>query len=212
MSRRVVLATRNEHKDAELRAILADVVAELDLDIVGADDVPGAPDVAETDVTFVGNATLKARAVAEATGLPALADDSGLALDVLGGCPGVLSARWSGSRAGAGAGRAERDRANLELLLEQLDEVPEEHRGGAFVCAAVLALPGGDTHAVEGRMPGHVLRAPRGEGGFGYDPVFVADGHSRTNADLTEAEKNAISHRGAAFRAMAPILRRALAD
>ncbi|MGL5928680.1 MAG: RdgB/HAM1 family non-canonical purine NTP pyrophosphatase [Dermatophilaceae bacterium] len=211
MTRRLVLATRNEHKVHELRQILAGLVTELGLDVVGADDVDGAPEVPETEVTFLGNARLKAVALAEATGLPAVADDSGLALDVLGGSPGVFSAGWSGSRAGPGASRAERDRANLTLLLEQLADVPEQHRGAAFVCAAVVALPDGRVEGVEGRVTGTVVRAPRGAGGFGYDPVFVPTGDSRTLAEYTDAEKNAISHRGNAFRALEPVLRRLLA-
>lgn len=210
MSRRVVLATRNEHKVHELGQILADLLAELDLEVVSAAQVPGAPDVAETEVTFVGNATLKAVALAEATGLPALADDSGLAVDVLGGSPGVFSARWSGSFAGSDATRAERDAANLKLLLEQVEDVPDEHRGAAFVCAAVLALPDGRVESAEGRVVGRLVRAPRGGNGFGYDPVFVPDGDTRTTAEMTDVEKNAISHRGRAFRALAPAVRRLL--
>ncbi|MGL5850644.1 MAG: RdgB/HAM1 family non-canonical purine NTP pyrophosphatase [Phycicoccus sp.] len=211
MTRRLVLATRNEHKVHELRQILAGAVAELGLEVVGADDVDGAPEVPETEVTFLGNARLKAVALADATGLPAVADDSGLALDVLGGSPGVFSAGWSGSHAGPGASRAERDRANLALLLEQVADVPDEHRGAAFVCAAVVALPHGRVEGVEGRVAGTVVRAPRGTGGFGYDPVFVPTGDSRTLAEYTDAEKNAISHRGNAFRALEPVLRRLLA-
>ena len=211
MTRRLVLATRNEHKVHELRQILADLVDELGLEVVGADDVEGAPDVAETEVTFLGNARLKAVALAEATGLPAVADDSGLAVDVLGGAPGVFSARWSGSTAGPDAVRAERDRANLELLLEQVGDVPDEHRAAAFVCAAVVALPDGRVEGVEGRVTGRLVRAPRGTNGFGYDPVFVPDGDSRTLAEYTDEEKNAISHRGNAFRKLEPVLRDLLA-
>ena len=207
MSRRIVLATRNEHKVHELRQILADLVDELDLEVVGADDVDGAPDVAETEVTFLGNARLKAVALAEATGLPSVADDSGLAVEVLGGSPGVFSARWSGSAAGADAGRAQRDRANLDLLLEQVGDVPDEHRGAAFVCAAVIAMPDGRVEGVEGRVEGRLVREPRGTNGFGYDPVFVPTGQERTLAEYTDAEKNAISHRGNAFRALVPVLR-----
>lgn len=209
MTRRLVLATRNEHKVRELRQILADVVRELDLEIIGASDVDGAPDVPETEVTFLGNARLKAVALARATGLPAVADDSGLAVDVLGGCPGVFSARWSGSRAGSGAGRREVDRANLELLLEQIADVPDEHRAAAFVCAAVIATPDGRAEGVEGRVTGRIVHEPRGANGFGYDPVFVPHGESRTLAEHTDAEKNAISHRGNAFRALVPVLRSA---
>jgi len=204
---RLVLATRNEHKVHELRAILAGLTHELGLEVVGAADVAGAPDVAETEVTFEGNARLKALALAAATGLPAVADDSGLAVDVLGGSPGVFSARWSGSTGGADLARADRDRANTSLLLEQVSDVPDEHRTASFVCAAVLALPDGTTHATEGRVHGSLARAGRGSNGFGYDPIFLVDGGSRTLAEFTDEEKNAISHRGEAFRAMVPLLR-----
>jgi len=211
VTRRLVLATRNEHKVQELRQILADLVAELDLEVLGAADVDGAPDVPETEVTFLGNARLKAVALAEATGLPAVADDSGLAVEVLGGSPGVFSARWSGSRAGEGASRREVDRANLDLLLEQVADVPDEHRSAAFVCAAVLAMPDGRVEGVEGRVEGTLVREPRGTNGFGYDPVFVPTGDDRTLAEYTDEEKNAVSHRGNAFRALVPVLREALA-
>lgn len=207
MTRQIVLATRNEHKVHELRQILGDVVAELDLEIVALTAYPQVTEVAETEVTFLGNATLKARAVAQATGLSALADDSGLAVDVLGGAPGVFSARWSGSRAGAGASRVEKDRANLDLLLEQLGDVPDDHRGAAFVCAAVLALPDGRIEVAEGTVRGRLGRSARGSGGFGYDPIFVPDGETRTLAEHTDAEKNAISHRGRAFQLLASRLR-----
>jgi XTP/dITP diphosphohydrolase len=146
-------------------------------------------------------------ALAKATGLPAVADDSGLAVDVLGGCPGVFSARWSGDQAGPDASRQVRDRANLDLLLAQLRDVGEEHRGAAFVCAAVLALPDGTVAGVEGRVEGSLVAEPRGSNGFGYDPVFVPHGESRTMAEHSDAEKNAISHRGNAFRALEPVLR-----
>ena len=207
MTRRLVLATRNEHKVHELRQILADLVGDLDLEIIGAGDVEGAPDVAETEVTFLGNARLKAVALAKATGLPAVADDSGLSVDVLGGCPGVFSARWSGSTAGPDAGRADTDRANLALLLEQIGDVPDEHRTAAFVCAAVLAMPDGRVQGVEGRVEGSIVREPAGTNGFGYDPVFVPKGEQRTLAEHTDEEKNAISHRGNAFRALDPVMR-----
>ncbi len=206
MSRRVVLATRNEHKVHELRQILAGLVEDLDLEIVSAAEVDG-PDVPETEVTFLGNARLKAVALAEATGLPSIADDSGLAVEVLGGSPGVFSARWSGSHAGDGAARADVDRANLTLLLEQVADVPDEHRAAAFVCAAVVALPDGRVEGVEGRVEGSLGREPRGTNGFGYDPVFHPTGDTRTLAEYTDIEKNAISHRGNAFRALEPVLR-----
>ena len=160
MTRRLVLATRNEHKVHELRQILAGLVADLDLEVVGADEVEGAPDVPETEVTFLGNARLKAVALAQATGLPSVADDSGLAVEVLGGSPGVFSARWSGSTAGEGAARAAKDRANLGLLLEQVADVPDEHRAAAFVCAAVVAMPDGRVEGVEGRVEGSLVREP----------------------------------------------------
>lgn len=210
----VILATANEHKVRELRQILGSLVNDLDLEIVSTADFPGLPEVAETEVTFVGNATLKARALAAATGLPALADDSGLTVDVLGGAPGVFSARWSGSQAGPDATRVDRDRANLELLLEQLADVSDEHRGAAFTCAAVLVLPDGRTAYRLGEVRGRVAREPRGTNGFGYDPIFVPsdqpDGGERHLAEYSDEEKNAISHRGRAFRALEPEIRELL--
>jgi len=202
VTRRLVLATRNAHKVGELREILADVLAELDLDIVGLADFPDVPDVIEDGVTFAKNALLKARAVAAATGLPALADDSGLAVDVLGGAPGIFSARWSG--------RHGDDRANLELLLAQLSDVRDEHRGAGFVCAAAIALPDGRTRVEEGHFRGRLTREPRGSNGFGYDPILLVDGDTRTSAELSPAEKNAVSHRGTAFRALSDALRELL--
>ena len=202
--RRIVLATRNAHKVAELKAILGDLVGGLDLAIVGVSEFPGVEDVVETGVTFAENATLKAVAVAGATGLPALADDSGLAVEVLGGSPGVFSARWAGTHG--------QDQANLDLLLAQLSDVPDEHRSAAFVCAAALAMPDGRVVVREGRMPGTLSRVPRGSHGFGYDPILVVDGDSRTAAELSSHDKNAISHRGRAFRALATDLRELFAD
>jgi XTP/dITP diphosphohydrolase len=195
---RLVLATHNRHKVVELRRILADAGLG-DIEVLSADDVPGMPDVAETGTTFAENALLKAHAVAAATGLPAVADDSGLCVGVLGGSPGVFSARWSG--------RHGDDRANLELLLAQISDVPDDRRAGWFMCAAALALPDGREHVAEGRLNGTVVRAPRGSNGFGYDPVFVPEGESRTTSELTDAEKDAISHRGRALRALVPVLR-----
>ncbi|MDU0312493.1 RdgB/HAM1 family non-canonical purine NTP pyrophosphatase [Phycicoccus sp. M110.8] len=199
---RVVLATRNQHKVVELRHILSDVVEELGLEIVGASEFEGAPDVVEDEVTFEGNARLKAVALARHTGLPALADDSGLAVDVLGGAPGIFSARW--------AGRHGDDLANLQLLLDQLADVKDEHRAAGFVCAAVLALPDGTLRSAEGHFRGTLAREPRGANGFGYDPLLVVEGDTRTAAELSPEEKNAISHRGKAFRAMVPHLRELL--
>jgi XTP/dITP diphosphohydrolase len=194
MTHRLVLATRNAHKVTELRAILTRT--GLDVELVGADAYPQVPDVKETGVTFAENALLKARALAEATGTAAVADDSGLCVDVLGGAPGIFSARW--------AGRHGDDRANLDLLLAQLADIAPGHRAAHFACAAALALPDGTTRVAEGRLHGTLRTAPAGTGGFGYDPVLQPDGDTRTCAELTPAEKNAISHRGKAFRALAP--------
>jgi len=194
---RLVLATRNQAKVTELRQILDGVRAPDGdpIELVGMEAFPQVADVVETGVTFAANALLKAHAVAQATGLPSIADDSGLAVDVLGGSPGVFSARW--------AGRHGADRANLELLLAQLSDVPDEHRQAHFACAAAFARPDGKEHVLHGQLPGSLTRAPRGTNGFGYDPILVPDGDTRTCAELTAAEKNAISHRGRAFRALA---------
>jgi XTP/dITP diphosphohydrolase len=195
---RLVLATRNAHKITELRAILAQTAGFNGVELVGADAVPDAPEVAETGVTFAENALLKAHALARASGLPAIADDSGLCVDVLGGAPGVFSARWAGKHGD--------DVANLELLLAQLADVPDAHRGAHFACAAALALPDGTERVTEGRLTGTLRHAPAGSGGFGYDPILQPDGDTRTCAELTPEEKNAISHRGHAFRALAPYI------
>lgn len=221
---RLVLATRNSGKLEELRRILADVTVtggpagDDRLEVVGLDQFPAAPDVPETELTFAGNALLKARAIAEHTGWPAVADDSGLCVNALNGMPGVLSARWAGRFGGAGYGTPEQDQANLELVLDQLADVPAEHRGAHFTCVAALVVPPGASadggpdaaqsreHCVEGRMRGRIIDGPRGTGGFGYDPVFVPDGESRTSAELAPEEKDAISHRGQAFRALARVL------
>ncbi|MFI9718062.1 RdgB/HAM1 family non-canonical purine NTP pyrophosphatase [Streptomyces sp. NPDC052396] len=199
--KRLILATRNTNKVTELRSILA--AAGLDFDLIGADAYPEIPDVKETGVTFAENALLKAHALARATGLPAIADDSGLCVDVLGGAPGIFSARWSG--------RHGDDRANLELLLAQLSDIAEEHRGAHFACAAALALPDGTERVVEGRLRGTLRHRPAGTGGFGYDPILQPEGGSRTCAELTAEEKNAISHRGKAFRELVPVVRELLA-
>ncbi len=199
--RRIVLATRNAHKVVELREILAEALTAAGLELVGLDEFPGLEDVVESGVTFADNALLKARYAARATGLPALADDSGLAVDVLGGAPGVFSARWAAPLAEATG--TDKDSANNALLLAQLADVPDEHRGAGFVCAAALVVPGTDVEVVrEGTCRGVLARAPRGGNGFGYDPLLVRpDG--RTLAEHTSAEKHAVSHRGEAFRALA---------
>ncbi|MFR9673834.1 RdgB/HAM1 family non-canonical purine NTP pyrophosphatase [Streptomyces sp. TR06-5] len=193
---RLILATRNAHKVTELRTILAESGLGTGLELVGADAYPGVPDVKETGVTFAENALLKARTLTAATGLPAVADDSGLCVDVLGGAPGIFSARWSGHHGD--------DRANLALLLAQLTDIDEAHRSAHFACAAALALPDGTEHVVEGRLSGTLRHTPAGTGGFGYDPILQPEGETRTCAELTPEEKNAISHRGRAFRALAP--------
>jgi XTP/dITP diphosphohydrolase len=190
---KLLLATRNAKKLDELRRILAPLV---DVDVIGLDDVAPYDEVPETGATFADNARLKAREAVAHTGLISVADDSGIAIDALNGMPGVLSARWAGTR--------KDDRANLQLLLEQLADVPDERRGGAFVCAAALVTPDGAETVVEGRMPGRVIHEPRGSNGFGYDPIFVADGQQLTNGELPPAEKDAISHRGKALRALVP--------
>jgi XTP/dITP diphosphohydrolase len=199
MSQRVVLATRNVGKVAELQRILA----AYDVELLGLAVVPSYEPGPETEPTFAGNALAKAREACRHTGLPAVADDSGLEVDALNGMPGVLSARW--------AGRHGDDLANLELVLGQVADVPDERRGARFVCAAAAALPDGQEVVVEGEMRGVLLREPRGSSGFGYDPVFRPDGETRSSAELTSEEKDAISHRGKAFRALAPLLVAALA-
>ncbi|WP_341393675.1 RdgB/HAM1 family non-canonical purine NTP pyrophosphatase [Arthrobacter sp. G119Y2] len=201
---RLVLATRNQGKLRELRELLRGRIEGLDVDTQVIDAAAaGVPDVPETGVTFEENSLLKARAVAAATGLAAIADDSGLAVDVLGGAPGIFSARWSG--------RHGDDAANLDLLLAQLADIPAEHRGAAFVCAAALALPGGAAVVERAELRGTLLTEPRGHGGFGYDPVLQPMDLDRSCAELAPEEKNAISHRGQAFRALLPAITDALA-
>jgi XTP/dITP diphosphohydrolase len=194
---RVVLATRNAHKVAELSRILAETGAGVTL--AGLDEFPGAPEVPETGLTFADNALLKARAIASFTGLPAIADDSGLAVNALHGMPGIFSARWSGKHGD--------DQANLDLVLGQLADI--EQREAQFVCAASLVASGREW-TVTGVLHGTLARAPRGSNGFGYDPIFVPDGERRTTAELAPGEKDAISHRGRAFRALAPLIAAAL--
>jgi XTP/dITP diphosphohydrolase len=228
----VVLASKNAAKVRELARILgAEDSAASRIRLAGLDEFPGAPDVAETGATFEENALLKARAIAEYTGLPAVADDSGLCVDALNGMPGVLSARW--------AGRHGDDRANLELVLAQVTDVPDTRLGARFVCAAALVTPCDlagspapdtpraphtprDPHTsrnphtprtsrewvVTGQVQGRLIRAPRGHGGFGYDPIFAPDGFDQTTAEMTAEAKDAISHRGRAFRALAPFIRK----
>jgi XTP/dITP diphosphohydrolase len=190
---RVLLATRNLGKVEELRRILGGQV-----ELVGLDDVTPYEPGPETGATFAENALAKALEAVARTGLPAVADDSGLAVDAMNGMPGVLSARWAGEHG--------KDRDNLELLLKQLGDVPDERLGAGFVCAAAYALPDGRSEVVLGEMRGRIVREPLGSNGFGYDPIFVPDGQGVTSAELTDAEKDAISHRGKAFRLLAPKL------
>ena len=193
----VLVATRNAGKLVELRRLLA--ASDLGgLQVCGLADVADFPEAPETGATFAENALAKARDAATATGLPAVADDSGLTVEALNGMPGVLSARWCGHHGD--------DVANLELLLGQLGDVPDDRRGAAFVCAAALVVPGGGETVVHGEWPGRIVRSPRGRHGFGYDPVFVPDGQQRTSAELDPAEKDAASHRGRALRALLPTL------
>jgi XTP/dITP diphosphohydrolase len=190
---RVLLATRNKGKVEELRQILAS--AAPDIELVGLDAVPEYPETPETELTFAGNALLKARDGVARTGLATIADDSGLAVDALNGMPGVLSARWAGS--------AKDDAANNALLLDQLTDVPDDMRGAKFVCAAAIVWPDGRELVVHGEMRGTIGRTPKGANGFGYDPLFTPEGFDRTSAELSADEKNAISHRGKAFRELA---------
>jgi XTP/dITP diphosphohydrolase len=192
MRTQVVLATHNAKKLTELRRLVE--AAGLDVEILGLDALPPYDEPAETETTFEGNALIKARAAVAETGRIALADDSGIAVDRLNGMPGVRSARWAGSGAS--------DRDNNELLVRQLDDVPEPDRTARFVCAVALVTPEGIEVVRHGVVDGRLLRAPRGENGFGYDPLFVPDGHEQTTAELDPAAKDAISHRGRAVRAI----------
>ncbi len=192
MTQKLVIASRNNHKIEEMRRILEK--GGLDIELVGTAKFPNLPDVEETGATFAANALLKARAVSEFTGLPTVGDDSGLCVDALNGMPGILSARWSGTHGN--------DRANLELILAQISQVPIDRRGASFVCAAAYVHPDGTEFVVEGQMPGTLIDAPRGENGFGYDPIFVPHGHEVTSAEMTSELKDSISHRGKALASL----------
>jgi XTP/dITP diphosphohydrolase len=195
----ILLASRNTKKRVELSRILEPVVPAVR--VLGLADVDHYAEPVETEPTFEGNALLKARAAVAATGLPSLADDSGICVDALNGMPGVLSARWSGN-----AALPDKDAANNALLLAQLSDVPAHRRGAEFRCAIAFVLPGGEEHVETGVMRGRVLRTTSGDGGFGYDPLFAAEGYDVSTADLSVADKDAISHRGKALRAMAPLV------
>jgi XTP/dITP diphosphohydrolase len=194
--RQVLVASRNAKKLGELRRILADAGIE-GLEVIGLDEVPPYEEAPETGATFEENALAKARDGAAATGLACVADDSGIAVDALNGMPGVLSARWSG--------RHGDDPANNQLLLGQLNDVPDERRGARFVSACALVADGREV-VMLGEWPGHVARKPAGDGGFGYDPLFVPEGGTVSAAELTPAEKDAASHRGRALKALLPAL------
>jgi len=197
MTQKLVIASRNNHKIQEMRRILEQ--AGLDIELVGTAEFPELPDVEETGSTFATNAMLKARAVSEFTGLPAVGDDSGLCVDALNGMPGILSARWSGTHGN--------DQANLELLLAQISQVPTDRRGASFICAAAYVHPDGTEFVVEGQMSGTLIDAPVGTNGFGYDPIFVPQGHQITSAQMSAELKDSISHRGKALAALADQLK-----
>lgn len=195
MSHRLLLATRNQGKVVEFRRIL-DALAPGEIDLVGLDEFPNLHDVEETGETFEENALLKAREMSIATGLPAIADDSGLCIDFLDGAPGIYSARWAGKHGD--------DSANLEKVLDQLKDVPDGARGAYFICLAALYLPNGESIIEEGRFHGSIRRSPVGDNGFGYDPIFTPNGMSISSAQMNAHEKDAVSHRGKALRAIAP--------
>ncbi|CRK49175.1 inosine/xanthosine triphosphate pyrophosphatase (subunit A) [Rhodococcus sp. RD6.2] len=194
---RVLVASRNAKKLKELRRVL-ESAGVVGIQLVGLNEVPEFPETPETGATFEENALVKARDGAAATGLPCVADDSGLEVDALNAMPGVLSARWSGTHGD--------DAANTALVLAQMSDTPDERRGAAFVSACALVVPGGVERVVRGTWPGSIARAPRGDGGFGYDPVFVPEGDERSAAELTPEEKDAASHRGRALAQLVPDL------
>jgi len=195
MSHKLVLATRNQGKIIEFRRIL-DALAPGAIELIGVDQFPDLVDVDETGSTFEENSLLKARYTCQATGLPAIADDSGLCVDALNGDPGIFSARWAGAHGN--------DQANLEKVLDQLKGVPDSQRTAHFMCVASLVLPDGREQVAEGRFEGHILHAPVGENGFGYDPIFQPLGLSISSAQMSAEEKDLVSHRGKSLRSIAP--------
>ena len=195
MSKKLVIATRNSGKILEFRRIL-DAISAGAVELVGLDEFKNLVDVEETGATFEENALLKARYTAKMTGLPSISDDSGLCVDALGGAPGIFSARWAGTHGN--------DKANLEKVLEELRDVPEELRGAHFICATALVMPDGREIVKEGRFEGRILRSPVGDQGFGYDPIFSPLGMQISSAQLSAEEKDAVSHRGKSLRAIAP--------
>lgn len=195
MPHTLLLATRNEGKIEEFRRIL-EAVAPEEIELIGLDQFPGLHDVVEDGSTFQANALKKASEMSIATGLPAIADDSGLCVDALGGAPGIFSARWAGAHGD--------DDANIAKVLDQLVDTPDHERGAHFTCVAALYLPDGRSHCEEARFNGWILREPIGEAGFGYDPIFRPDGYELSSAQLSAEAKDAISHRGKSLRAIAP--------
>jgi len=195
MSHTLVLATRNQGKITEFRRIL-DELAPGHIDLIGVDQFPDLVDVDETGSTFEENSLLKSRYTCLATGLPAIADDSGLCVDFLNGDPGIFSARWAGNHGD--------DKANIEKLLQQLKDVPDTQRTAHFTCVASLVMPDGREQVAEGRFEGHILHAPVGDNGFGYDPIFQPLGLSISSAQMSAQEKDEVSHRGKSLRAIAP--------
>lgn len=197
----LLVATHNQHKLTEVRQILGQLIAGISTANIVAYP-PGAPEPVEDGVTFTENALIKARSACQVTGLASLADDSGIVVDILGGSPGIFSARWCGYHGD--------DTKNRHLLLAQLADVPQPHRGAAFVCAAALVTPSGEEYVATGEVAGQLLTAERGDGGFGYDPIFVPNGHTQTTAEMTAEQKNALSHRAAALEKLADPIRQIL--
>jgi XTP/dITP diphosphohydrolase len=197
--RKIVLATQNSGKIAEFERLLAEFVS--DVQVLGLRDFPDMPDIAETGTSFIENSLLKARGICAFTGLPTLADDSGLCIDYLNGDPGIYSARWSGIHGD--------DKANIAKILLQLDGVAIEDRSAHFICEVALVFPQGHEHegreVIEsGKLHGSITLSPRGTAGFGYDPIFQPAGEGLTLGEFTHGEKDKISHRGIAMRAIAP--------
>jgi XTP/dITP diphosphohydrolase len=195
MKHQLLLATRNKGKVIEFQRIL-EAIAPGEIELISLDSFPNLGDVEETGESFEENALLKATQMCKESGLAAIADDSGICIDALGGAPGIYSARWAGDHGN--------DHANNEKVLSQLKDVPAGARGAHFRCVAALALPDGRTHTQEGRFEGEILNSPMGENGFGYDPIFKPSGFEISSAQMSPEQKDSLSHRGKALRALAP--------